>query len=227
MNMYELLFESKIKGADGKACWDGYRYAGTEDGKDKCVPVKEDEYDDEEQQDEGFFIVLGSEDEGGFVGMVTKDGGKWRESAIHGNAPHNWGSTYMGYLTTDDVMQHMRNDYQRHYAVNGPFHDEQEAIEYADYQYGPGDNDFEKEGVEETMDISTEPDNESRDAVKSAICNRITRMHVPLLSKYGLDAVLQAIDDVADWVGDVDEIGSSDVSAWTKDVIQTLERQGG
>jgi len=33
--------ENKIKGADGKACWKGYRYAGTEDGKDKCVKVKE------------------------------------------------------------------------------------------------------------------------------------------------------------------------------------------
>lgn len=32
--------ESKIKGTDGKACWDGYRYAGTKNGKDKCVPVK-------------------------------------------------------------------------------------------------------------------------------------------------------------------------------------------
>ena len=30
----------KIKGVDGKACWKGYRYAGTEDGKDKCVPMK-------------------------------------------------------------------------------------------------------------------------------------------------------------------------------------------
>lgn len=30
----------KKKGADGKACWKGYRYAGTEDDKDKCVPVK-------------------------------------------------------------------------------------------------------------------------------------------------------------------------------------------
>ena len=36
----ELVYEDKIKGADGKACWDGYRYAGTEDGKDKCVKVK-------------------------------------------------------------------------------------------------------------------------------------------------------------------------------------------
>jgi len=31
----------KIKGKDGKGCWKGYRYAGTENGKDKCVPVKE------------------------------------------------------------------------------------------------------------------------------------------------------------------------------------------
>ena len=34
--------EAKKKGADGKACWKGYRYAGTENGKDKCVPVSED-----------------------------------------------------------------------------------------------------------------------------------------------------------------------------------------
>jgi hypothetical protein len=34
--------KEKIKGADGKACWKGYRYAGTKNGKDKCVPVSED-----------------------------------------------------------------------------------------------------------------------------------------------------------------------------------------
>ena len=34
--------EAKKKGADGKACWDGYRYNGTENGKDKCVKVGED-----------------------------------------------------------------------------------------------------------------------------------------------------------------------------------------
>lgn len=33
---------NKIKGADGKACWKGYRYAGTKNGKDRCVPVGED-----------------------------------------------------------------------------------------------------------------------------------------------------------------------------------------
>ena len=34
------LDEGKKKGVDGKACWKGYRYAGTEGGKDKCVKVK-------------------------------------------------------------------------------------------------------------------------------------------------------------------------------------------
>ena len=31
----------KKKGIDGKACWKGYRYSGTEDGKDKCVKISE------------------------------------------------------------------------------------------------------------------------------------------------------------------------------------------
>ena len=30
----------KKKGADGKACWKGYKFAGTKKGKDKCVKVK-------------------------------------------------------------------------------------------------------------------------------------------------------------------------------------------
>jgi hypothetical protein len=33
--------ETKKKGADGKACWDGYRYNGTKNGKDSCVKVSE------------------------------------------------------------------------------------------------------------------------------------------------------------------------------------------
>lgn len=37
----EIIKELKIKGVDGKSCWKGYRYAGTEDGKDKCVKVSE------------------------------------------------------------------------------------------------------------------------------------------------------------------------------------------
>ena len=41
MKLKNIFEYEKKKGADGKACWDGYRYAGTEDGKDKCVKVSE------------------------------------------------------------------------------------------------------------------------------------------------------------------------------------------
>lgn len=40
LESYDDLEEGKKKGKDGKACWKGYRYAGTEDGKDKCIKVK-------------------------------------------------------------------------------------------------------------------------------------------------------------------------------------------
>ena len=39
--LINIIKEAKIKGADGKACWKGYRYAGTKDGKDKCVKIGE------------------------------------------------------------------------------------------------------------------------------------------------------------------------------------------
>lgn len=31
---------NKKKGADNKACWDGYRYGGTVNGRDICTKVK-------------------------------------------------------------------------------------------------------------------------------------------------------------------------------------------
>lgn len=31
---------TKKKGADGKQCWDGYRYGGTVNGKDICTKMK-------------------------------------------------------------------------------------------------------------------------------------------------------------------------------------------
>tara|TARA_R110000782_G_C14760089_1_gene408038 strand:+ start:72 stop:476 length:405 start_codon:yes stop_codon:yes gene_type:complete len=41
IKLAEILNEAKKKGADGKACWDGYRHIGTKDGKDDCVKVNE------------------------------------------------------------------------------------------------------------------------------------------------------------------------------------------
>ena len=58
-------------------------------------------------------------------------------------------------------------------------------------------------------------------AVAQAITRRIM-MQRPDLLKHGPQAVMAAIDDVADYVGDVEEIGSSDVSGWVKQVERML-----
>jgi hypothetical protein len=64
--------------------------------------------------------------------------------------------------------------------------------------------------------------NGSVSPVAGAITHRILNQH-PEILKYGPESVIAAIDDVADWIGDVDEIGSSDVSGWVQQVIRMLE----
>jgi hypothetical protein len=58
--------------------------------------------------------------------------------------------------------------------------------------------------------------------VASAIIRRILLQRTDLLAKYGPERVGAAVDDVADSVGDWDEIGSSDVSGWVRRVEQML-----
>lgn len=62
--------------------------------------------------------------------------------------------------------------------------------------------------------------------VAQAIIRRILMQRTDLLSKYGPEKVGAAVDEVADFVGDVDEIGSSDVSGWVKHVEQMLGNMG-
>ena len=64
------------------------------------------------------------------------------------------------------------------------------------------------------------------DAIQAAIIRRIINSHLDLLGKYGPEAITQASADVAYDAGDVDEIGSSDVSGWVKQVQQQLEGSG-
>jgi hypothetical protein len=63
-------------------------------------------------------------------------------------------------------------------------------------------------------------------AVERAILHRIMMQHSSLLGRYGPQAVMDAARDVAEFVGDVDEIGSSDVSAYVRNVEQVLASQG-
>jgi cytidyltransferase-like protein len=73
--------------------------------------------------------------------------------------------------------------------------------------------------------IPVKEQEDSVGAVESAIIRRIMGQHRDVLSKYGIEAVMDAAKEQADWVGDVDEIGSSDVSAWTRDTIRSLQSQ--
>lgn len=81
--------------------------------------------------------------------------------------------------------------------------------------YGPG----ETQGVAEGM---LDNPGEQDSPVAQAIIRRILLQRTDLLSKYGPEKVGAAVDEVADFVGDVDEIGSSDVSGWIRHVEQML-----
>lgn len=83
-------------------------------------------------------------------------------------------------------------------------------------------------GAEETPD-GVNPDtkeflesDDSDNPVERAILHRIMMQHTSLLGTYGPQAVMDAARDVAEFVGDVDEIGSSDVSAYVRSVEQML-----
>lgn len=60
-------------------------------------------------------------------------------------------------------------------------------------------------------------------AAASAITRRIMIKHTDLLAQYGPEKVMQAIDDVSQDLHDLEEIGSSDVSAWVESVTRNLE----
>jgi hypothetical protein len=65
-------------------------------------------------------------------------------------------------------------------------------------------------------------DSDNGEAVEMAIMRRMLIAHTDLIVEFGLDKVVDAIEEVAYNVGDTDEIGSSDVSGWVNQVKQIL-----
>jgi hypothetical protein len=99
-------------------------------------------------------------------------------------------------FTEDGVIVHLDEDAMEFLDFNGVLLESEEAV---------------KESPDESP-------------VYNAIIRRITNSHLDLLSKFGPAAVMAAVEDVADGVPrDLDEIGSSDVSIWTKQAIEYLE----
>jgi hypothetical protein len=62
----------------------------------------------------------------------------------------------------------------------------------------------------------------SGNPVEQAIIGRILSQRTDLLQKFGVQAVQDAVEEVAGYVGDAEEIGSSDVSGWVRQVERML-----
>ena len=88
-----------------------------------------------------------------------------------------------------------------------------------DGSYNTSDDELVKD-EEDRFDHEQGPD--TFDAVVSAITRRIINQHTDLLKAHGPEAVLDAIKDVASFNDDVEEIGSSDVSGWCRQVARQL-----
>jgi hypothetical protein len=72
-------------------------------------------------------------------------------------------------------------------------------------------------------------DHDSSEEVKSALFHRlrVNPADMQLISDYGLREVMDAVDDISSGVGSLDEIGSSDISAWMDSVRRLLKSQYG
>lgn len=76
--------------------------------------------------------------------------------------------------------------------------------------------------IESNKEQQVREDNTEPSPVTRAVINRILMQHPSLIATHGPERVMNAVDELADYVGDVDEIGTSDVSGWVRDVIRML-----
>jgi hypothetical protein len=84
------------------------------------------------------------------------------------------------------------------------------------------ENRAENEGWITLQSRMVREDSAGGEAVEMAIMRRMLIAHTDLIVEFGLDRVVDAIEEVAYNVGDTDEIGSSDVSGWVRQVKQIL-----
>ncbi len=68
---------------------------------------------------------------------------------------------------------------------------------------------------------------EESNPMARAVTRRIVNQHPEWIVKYGVEALMQAIDDVTEGEGDFEEIGSSDVSAYVQYVKDALDDRMG
>jgi hypothetical protein len=64
---------------------------------------------------------------------------------------------------------------------------------------------------------------EENNPMARAVIRRIVNQHPEWIMTYGVEALMQAVDDVTEGEGDFEEIGSSDVSAYVQYVKDALD----
>jgi len=118
-------------------------------------------------------------------------------------------------FTEDGIILHLDEDAAEFLGFHGILNESENVDEYM--KMG-ADSDASSAGSY----MMGEDSNDSHPA-EGAIRWRILRQHPELVGKYGPVRIMAAIEDVAHEVGDVEEIGSSDVSGWVKEVVHALE----
>lgn len=81
--------------------------------------------------------------------------------------------------------------------------------------------------LEKAAEMSGLTEDTEDNPMRDAVIGRIGRGRMDLIEKYGLEAVMDAVDDVTEGDTDWEEIGSSDVSAYIKYVEDRLREQYG
>jgi hypothetical protein len=119
------------------------------------------------------------------------------------------------------LQDHLPNIYQQIQADIGdpdvpePFEQGQEDEVEEGNTYGSGDG-----GMDGVVYEDSQDDDGGFEAIQSAIIRRIAHSHHELLMKLGPDGVLEAAREVAEFATPVEEIGTSDVSAWVRMIEQ-------
>ena len=95
-----------------------------------------------------------------------------------------------------------------------------EAMAYKYIMHPSGKIELPPDAMTNEQDVA---ENSDSSPVAGAVTRRILQQRLDLLKQYGPELVGAAVDNVADYVGDVEEIGSSDVSGWVAQVERMLK----
>ena len=161
-----------------------------------------DYYDRDYQEPEDVIDMIRAEFGDQIAGQVEAGAGKMhypRDNHTHGYDPLSWKKP-VDRITKAGKMYKQDSDYRKN-TIKSRYKLSGRSSTSEGYLDNPGEEDS---------------------PVAQAIIRRIMLQRTDLLAKHGPEKVGQAVDEVADFVGDVEEIGSSDVSGWVRHVEQIL-----